>query len=121
VGQLQVQIAAANPDSGDGGGSANRQVSTTAGAGADPLVTTEGLAATSVSQDGQTIVIHNLTPGQLTNLVVNTADNRTIQQDVQVNITLPGFADVQQSQLFASMGMKINADAGLGFIGALAH
>ena len=76
---------------------------------------------TAITTDGGTIVIHNLSSGQLTNLVVNSADNRTIQQNTQVDITLPGFAAVQQSQLLATMGMKIGQDGAFGFVSSLPH
>jgi hypothetical protein len=78
-----------------------------------------GLATTSLSDDGKTLVIHNLNPAQLTNLVVNAADNRSITQNVNIDIILPGFDQVQQNNLFASMGMKLNDDAGVGIVGAL--
>jgi hypothetical protein len=77
------------------------------------------LAATKVSDDGKTLIIHNLSPDQLTNLVVNSADNRAITQNVNVEITLPGFDQVQQQNLFASVGMKLHEDGGIGFVGAL--
>jgi hypothetical protein len=75
----------------------------------------------AITTDGGTIVIHNLSSGQLTNLVVNSADNRTIQQNTPVDIVLPGFAAVQQGQLLATMGMKIGQDGAFGFISSLPH
>jgi hypothetical protein len=81
----------------------------------------DGTTSTVVTDDGKTTITHTLTAGQIRNLVVNAADNRVIQQDLQLDIVLPGFAEVQQQNLLSSMGMKINADGGLGVIGALAR
>jgi hypothetical protein len=75
----------------------------------------------ATTADGGTIVIPSLSAGQLTTLVLNSADYRTIQQNTQVDITLPGFAGVQQNQLLAGVGMHIGQDGALGFVGSLSH
>ena len=65
------------------------------------------------------MVVQN--PGQLINVVTNTADGQTIRLDTVVNVVLPGFDAVQRSQVLSGMGLKIGTDGSFGIISALSH
>jgi hypothetical protein len=73
----------------------------------------------ATTPSGQTLVIQNANPNQLTNVVVNTANNQNILQDTEVNLVLPGFNVAQQAATLSAMGMRIGADGGFGIISSL--
>lgn len=52
-------------------------------------------ATAYVTADGASTVVQRVTGGQLTNMVLNTADGRSISQNTEVSLTLPGFAQTQ--------------------------
>lgn len=49
----------------------------------------------TVSADGATAFIHQFGDGQITNFLVNTGSDRTLRQETELTLTLPGFQDVQ--------------------------
>jgi len=67
---------------------------------------------------GTTLVGHRLVDGQIQGFIVNSGNNRDIGQDIQVNLTLPGFDMVQKNMLAGQLGMRIDMDMAAGLVGA---
>lgn len=78
-----------------------------------------GQTVTASTSDGQTMVIQN--PGQLVNVVTNSANGQDIRLNTVVNVVLPGFDAVQRGQLLSGMGMKMGADGSFGIVSSLSH
>jgi hypothetical protein len=72
----------------------------------------EGLSGGVVvaDADGVTALVHNITDTAVQNIIVNTAMGREIRQEVDVQLILPGFADVQANLLLERLGMRISDD-----------
>jgi hypothetical protein len=96
-------------------------------AAAGPQVASQAPARPSAVQtvaatpDGATVTIQNVGAGQLTNIVVNSANGRTIVQNTAVNLVLPGFSAAQRAQVLSAMGMKMGSDASFGIVSAIHH
>jgi hypothetical protein len=60
--------------------------------------------------DGVT-VFHNLGGGQLSNVLINTSDNRDFRQDLAITLTLPGFEGVQAGMNAARLGQDLAAES----------
>jgi hypothetical protein len=73
------------------------------------------------STPGGTTLIQNISNGQLTNVILNTASNHTFNQQTEVTLILPGFADVQSQILRNLTGLRLSMDVGAGTIRALGH
>lgn len=67
---------------------------------------------------GTTLVGHRLVDGQIQGFIVNSGSNRDIGQDIQINLTLPGFDMVQQDMLAGRLGMRIDVDMSAGLVAA---
>lgn len=67
---------------------------------------------------GTTLVGHRLVDGQIQGFIVNSGSNRDIGQDIQINLTLPGFDTVQQEMLIGRFGMQIDLDMAAGLVAA---
>lgn len=67
---------------------------------------------------GITLVGHRLVDGQLQGFIVNSANNRDIGQDIQIDLTLPGFDVVQKDMLTSQLGMRIDMDMAAGLVAA---
>lgn len=65
---------------------------------------------------GTTLVGHRLVDGQIQGFIVNSGNNRDIGQDIQINLTLPGFDMVQQNMLAGRLGMRIDTDMATGLV-----
>lgn len=75
------------------------------------------LPGVAVSGDGgSTVVLHELSAARIANVVVNTANNRDIRQEVQIDLAIPELSQFQQSaiQERASMRMMEAVGAALG-------
>ncbi|MBX3509802.1 MAG: hypothetical protein KF700_01285 [Hyphomonadaceae bacterium] len=59
---------------------------------------------------GVTALVHNITDGVLQNIIVNTASGRTLSQNIDVTLTLPGFEAVQAGLMFERIGMRLDED-----------
>ncbi|HRP12603.1 MAG TPA: hypothetical protein PLK37_16380, partial [Terricaulis sp.] len=60
--------------------------------------------------DGVTALVHNVTDGALQNIIVNTATGRSLSQEVDVTLTLPGFEAVQGALLLERIGIRLDED-----------
>ncbi len=63
---------------------------------------------------GQTELIHDFTDGQIRNIIANTASGRTIVQNTDVTITLPGFDQMQQNLQQQRLISGLQSAVGLG-------
>lgn len=60
---------------------------------------------------GSTAVLHELDAARIANIVVNTANNRNIRQEVQIDLTIPELSQFQQSALQGRANAQV-LDAG---------
>ncbi len=67
---------------------------------------------------GTTLVGHRLVDGQIQGFIINSGSNRDIGQDIQINLTLPGFDLVQKDMLAGRLGMRIDLDISAGLVAA---
>jgi hypothetical protein len=86
-GVAQTQSEPAAGASGDGG-----VVTLAGGAGALPGLILAG-------DGGTTVVLHELNSERIANVVVNTANNRDIRQEIQIGLTIPELSQFQQSAI----------------------
>lgn len=59
---------------------------------------------------GTTLVGHRLLDGELQGFIINTGDNRDIRQEMDVNLSLPGFAAIQRDMVTDRLGFRIDMD-----------
>jgi len=68
--------------------------------------------------NGVTALIHNVTDGALQNIIVNSASNRDLRQDIDITLVMPGFTPAQDAIGLQQFGMRLNSDmAGVAFGG----
>ncbi len=72
-----------------------------------------------VSGDGATALIHNVTSGQLQNLIVNNASNRDLRQDMELNLYLPDLATMQAASSAHARAAQLTYDLNTSLVGAL--
>lgn len=72
-----------------------------------------------VDGNGATALIHNVTSGQLQNLIVNNANNRNLRQDMELNLYLPDLAAMQSASSAQQRAAQITYDLNTTLIGAL--
>lgn len=65
---------------------------------------------------GATVLGHRLVDGQLLGVVLNSANGREIRQDLNVTLTLPGFAEIQQEMVQTLTGLQIGRDVADGLV-----
>jgi hypothetical protein len=75
-----------------------------------PLSEFGGFGISIVDASGTTLVGHRLYDGQIQNYIVNNGDNRTIRQDLDITLTLPGFAEVQRGMLGDRLNFRLGLD-----------
>jgi hypothetical protein len=68
---------------------------------------------------GATAVIQTLNASQVRNLVVNTANNRTVLQDTQLTFVIPNLPDLQQSMQLDRIRAGLDAALTAGMISAI--
>lgn len=83
-----------------------------------------GLSGTSggvalVSGEGATALIHNVTTGQLQNLIVNSASDRNLRQDMELNLYLPDLAAMQTASSAQQQVSQLTYDLNTSLIGSL--
>lgn len=66
---------------------------------------------------GVTAMVHNVTDGALQNILVNTASDRDIRQEIDVTLTLPGFEAIQDAYNLERFGMRVGEDLNSVMIG----
>lgn len=66
---------------------------------------------------GMTTILHRMDDGQLSNILINSDDNRNFRQELNVTLTLPGFADMQRG--FESLRIGRDLTEQIGVISAL--
>jgi hypothetical protein len=59
---------------------------------------------------GVTALVQGLSQSGLQNLILNTASGRDLRQEIELTITLPGFAAVQEMIGQELLGMRIGDD-----------
>jgi hypothetical protein len=74
-----------------------------------------------VDGDGATAMIHNVTSGQLQNLIVNSANNRNLRQDMELNLYLPDLAAMQSASSAQQRVAQMTYDLNTTLIGSLGH
>jgi hypothetical protein len=83
-----------------------------------------GLSSTSggvalVSGEGATALIHNVTTGQLQNLIVNNASDRNLRQDMELNLYLPDLAAMQTASSARQQVSQLTYDLNTSLVGSL--
>lgn len=66
---------------------------------------------------GQTVVLHSIGEGAIQNLVLNTASNRDIRQDMQVNLAIDDLPGLQREVSFQRLGGEIGREIGASLTG----
>ncbi len=94
-------------------GSLGQQISTLSAEqrsllGLEGMIDADGVVI--IDENGMTALVHNITDGALQNIIINDADNRTLGQQVDVTLTLPGFEATQANMLLDKIGLNIDAD-----------
>lgn len=56
---------------------------------------------------GTTVVLHELSAARISNIVVNTANNRDIRQEVQIDLVIPGLTQFQQAAVQERANMRM--------------
>ena len=84
--------------------------------GANGLGTQVGLGGGYVTADGQTTFVHRI-DGALQNVIVNTADNAAIRQQLDVTIDLGNFQAFQANVLASQLGSTMSSMIALAGIG----
>jgi len=56
---------------------------------------------------GSTVVLHELSSARIANIVVNTANNRDIRQEVQIDLAIPELAQLQQAAIQERANMRM--------------
>ena len=79
--------------------------------------TTGGVAL--VDGNGATALIHNVTSGQLQNLIVNNANNRNLRQDMELNLYLPDLAAMQSATSTQQRAAQMTYDLNTSLVGSL--
>lgn len=59
---------------------------------------------------GVTALVHNVTEGSIQNIIINSATGRDLAQQVDVTLTLPGFALVQSALVSELFGIHLADD-----------
>lgn len=72
-----------------------------------------------VDGNGATAVIHNVTTGQLQNLIINNANNRDLRQDMELNLYLPDLAAMQSASSAQQRAMQMTYDLNTALVGSL--
>ena len=72
-----------------------------------------------VGGDGATALIHNVTSGQLQNLIVNSASNRDLRQDMELNLYLPDLATMQAASSAHARAAQLTYDLNTSLVGSL--
>lgn len=62
---------------------------------------------------GATTVIHNLAMDRIANMVINTADNRTIRQETNITLVLPQLMEIQQRVAADRLASALQSSLGL--------
>ena len=104
----------------------------TFGAGAQPLnaaaaagisvgLPPVGAGAFVPGVGGGTAFVHTFTTDQLSNAVLNSASDRSIQQNTNVTVTIPDLAGLQQQFALAGLASRLHNTIGLGLVGAAQH
>jgi hypothetical protein len=76
--------------------------------GVDGLDQASGIVITD--EAGVTALVHNITDGALQNIIINSATGRDLAQDIDVTLTLPGFAAIQDSLVLERFGIHLTDD-----------
>ena len=93
--------------------SAGQQVSATALGASPGSATTAGGFTTP---DGLSTVLHRVGPDQLASIVINSASGRSIVQNTDVTLTLPGFSIDQARMTQSVLASDLSAAAAQGVI-----
>jgi hypothetical protein len=78
-------------------------------------------AAIVPGDGGVTAFLHTLGSDQITNMVVNTASGRLIQQTTDVTVTIPNLTALQQQLALAGFATRLHDMVGTGLIAAAPH
>jgi hypothetical protein len=88
-------------------------------------VTSSDLAALAgsgaVTTAGGATVMHRLTEGQISSILMNTASGQDLRQHTDVTLVLPGFAATQADMIRNLSGVRIADDVAVGAIRATGH
>ena len=82
-------------------------------------ITGTGGGVALVDGNGATALIHNVTTGQLQNLIVNSANNRNLRQDMELNLYLPDLAAMQSASSAQQRAAQMTYDLNTTLVGAL--
>lgn len=91
----------------------------TAGLNLTGLKAASGVVLTDAS--GATAIAQRITAGEIQNLVVNTASNRDIRQDIQLNLTIPDLAKMQSNFAMQQATMRMDRSLADSALSSLSH
>ncbi len=80
-----------------------------------------GQGVTVAGGGGASTIVHSLTGDQILNVVLNSANNRTITQNTAVTLTLPAFNQLQQTTAAQQLNASLLNAVGVGAVGAIRH
>jgi hypothetical protein len=70
---------------------------------------------------GVTAIAHSLTSANITQLVINNANNRDIRQATEITLKIPEMAALQQDIGFQAFSMNLQAAVGAALLDAASH
>lgn len=76
--------------------------------GLDGLEDAEGVVIEDSA--GVTALVHNIADGALQSIIINNASDRTLSQDIDVTLTLPGFDATQGALQLERFGIRLEDD-----------
>ena len=92
-------------------------ISATGGINLGPASGWSGIV--SPGDGGATAVMHDLSDHAISSLIVNTANNRVIKQDTEINLQIPDFAAFQAETLSDQLRLRLNDSMGAALAAGL--
>lgn len=75
----------------------------------------EGASVALSDASGVTALIHRVVDGNFQNFIINTASDRDLRQEIDLNITLPAFESAQGGIALDRLGIRLNDEMAVGF------
>jgi hypothetical protein len=86
----------------------------------DPSANLAGVVSPG-ADGGATAVLTDVGNNFLNSLVINTANNRQVTQDTQINLNIPAFSSFQQTAMGAQMLLRFDQELGSALAASLPH
>lgn len=120
AGNASIPAAPVTSSAGNAGTSGATTVTDSIGAiGNTPVAggTIGGVALVDAS--GATALIHNVTASQIQSFIVNSANNRNLRQDIELNLYLPELAAMQAASSVQQRASQMTYDLNTSLVGSL--